>query len=413
MPKRPIRKEDLLRFVFVGDPQISPDGDRVLFSHKTINDKNKYITNLFTVTREGKVAQWTQGDSGAGHGRWSPDGAQIAFISSREDKLSQLYVLPTTGGEARKLTTLPEGSIGEAKWSPDGKRIAITFREQIPSHAKEAEKERQEKGLSTPPIEITSAWYRLDGDGYFADQRYKLYAVDVATGEHKLLYEDDVLGDYDFDWSPDSQEIAVIHNATKKPWVDPPNKQIYRLNMEGQSWRLEGLPKGEKALPRWSPDGKWIAYIGDVDESDPWGTRNLRVYLVAAGGGEAKCLTEGSDFDMGVGTLGDTKEASSGGFDWAPDGKGLLLQIGWHGEQQLGYLPIDGEIELLTEGRHVISIGNISRDGSRIAALVGNATTLQEVAVIERELASGHWAPSILTDFNHAFHEEVELSSPE
>ena len=74
MPKRPMKPEDLHELIFVGDPQISPDGKQILFTHKKINDKNKYVTNLFTVDLEGSVKQWTQGETGAGVGRWSPDG---------------------------------------------------------------------------------------------------------------------------------------------------------------------------------------------------------------------------------------------------------------------------------------------------------------------------------------------------
>src|SRR5574338_62396 len=133
MPKRPITAEDLLRIVFVGDPQISPDGSQILFIRKTINDKNKYVTNLCTVDMEGHVRQWTGGESGAGHGRWSPDGSQIAFISSREEKKGQNFLIPTDGGEAVRLTILPEGSVGGFRWSPDGTKIAFTFREQMPN----------------------------------------------------------------------------------------------------------------------------------------------------------------------------------------------------------------------------------------------------------------------------------------
>src|SRR5690349_23983711 len=102
MAKRPVKPEDLLKIVFVGDPQMSPDGKLVLFSHKTVNDKNKYITNLFTVDLNGKLQQWTQGESGAGSGRWSPDGSQIAFVSGRDKPKQQIYLISATGGEARK-----------------------------------------------------------------------------------------------------------------------------------------------------------------------------------------------------------------------------------------------------------------------------------------------------------------------
>src|SRR5947209_5142193 len=100
MPKRPITKEDLLKFVSVSDPQISPDGSRILFTRKHTNDKNKYISNLYAVDLDGRVQQWTQGEGGDGMGRWSTDGSKIAFISGREKPSSQIYLISVSGGEA-------------------------------------------------------------------------------------------------------------------------------------------------------------------------------------------------------------------------------------------------------------------------------------------------------------------------
>jgi dipeptidyl aminopeptidase/acylaminoacyl peptidase len=413
MPKRPIRADDLLRIVFVGDAQISPEGDRVLFTQKRINEKNKYITHLFTVDRDGDVVQWTQGEESAGSGRWSPDGTQIAFVSSR-NKSAQIYLISAKGGEAKKLSSFPEGSIGAFRWSPDGSKIALTFREQLPELTDAAKKERESKGLSEPPLEIDNVLYRLDGDGYFGNQRYKLFLLDVSTGTHTELYSASPDGSYTFDWAPNSTEVVVIHSANKRPLADPPNDQIYRVDLSGQAWKLEGLPKGEKSEPRWSPDGRKIAYAGDVDESDPWGTRNTKIYLTSADGGEPKDLTGHLDFDMAVSTLSDTKEAAFGSvLEWHPDGSGLYVQVGHHGETQVGFVSVEGGVEILTEGRGHIGVGNLSRDGRKLAAIVGNATTLPEVALLEPELGTGAMTAKVLTDLNHEFHQEVRLSEPE
>ncbi|MFI5385699.1 MAG: prolyl oligopeptidase family serine peptidase [Fimbriimonadales bacterium] len=416
MPKRPIKAKDLLRIVFVGDPQISPDGNRILFIRKHIDEKkNKYVTNLYTVDMEGNVAQWTQGEAGAGSGRWSPDGQTIAFVSGRDKPASQIYLIPTTGGEARKFTGLPEGSIGELKWSPDGSKIAFTFRPQEESRTEKAKKEREEKGLSTPPWEIDSVWYRLDGDGYFGGQRHELFVFDVASQTKLCSYDVAPDGSYSYAWRPDSKELAVIHTASKRPFVEPPNSQIYRLTLDGKAKQLKGLPKGDKGEPRWSPDGKWIAYAGDVDEEDPWGTRNTKLYVVSAEGGEPRDLTGHEDYDMAAATLSDTKEAGFGAvLEWAPDGSGLYVQIGWHGESQLGFVDFKkGGTKLLTDGHHSIGVGNISREGSRIAASWCTTTKLPEIAVIEPELVTGRLAPKVLTHFNEAFHDEIKLSEPE
>jgi dipeptidyl aminopeptidase/acylaminoacyl peptidase len=143
MAKRPITVEDLARLVFVGDPQISPDGSTVLFAKKVVDEKKKYLTQLCTVDLAGSVQQWTQGAESVGSGRWSPDGASIAFVADRDKKGSQIYMISTKGGEARKLTLLPEGGVGELKWSPDSNAIAFTFRETAEGFTKKAQKARE------------------------------------------------------------------------------------------------------------------------------------------------------------------------------------------------------------------------------------------------------------------------------
>jgi dipeptidyl aminopeptidase/acylaminoacyl peptidase len=415
MPKRPIEPQDLLRLVFVGDPQISPDGDRVLFSKKTITEKNKYLAHLCTVDTEGHVTQWTQGDKSCGSGRWSPDGTMIAFTSGREEPSDQIYLISSHGGEARKLTHFPEGSIGTLKWSPDGTKIALTFRETEPERTEKAKKEREEKGLSTPPWVVTDMWYRMDGDGYFGMARHKIYIVDVATGEHFMLYDRSALDEYNFDWNPNSQELVVVHSAQPRPLADLPNDQIYRVTMDGQAWQLEGLPKGSKGEIAWSPDGKTLAYAGNDDEHDPWGTRNTRLFVVNADGGKPRDLTGSTDYDMAVGTLSDSKEASfNATLFWAPDSTGVYVAIGWHGEVQLGFVDTkNGGVTLLTEGHHFVGAANISHDGRRFGAIYGKATRMPEVAVVESELGTGRMVARVLTNFNGLFHEQVKVSEPE
>ncbi len=414
MPKkRPIAANDLLEIQFVGDPQMSPDGSRVLFMKKHVNDKNKYVTNLFTVDADGAAVQWTQGDAGNGNGRWSPDGSQIAFVSGREKPASQIYLIPTSGGEARKLTSLPEGGISAIRWSPDGKWIAFTFRETHPDWTEKAKKEREEKGLSTPPWEIDDPWYRLDGDGYFGGQRWAICVVDAATGEHRKVYDKAAVDWYSFDWAPDSKRLAVIHPASKNPLFEPDNDQVYIVDLKGGAKQIKGLPKGAKGSVRWSPDGKWIAYVGCFDPDDLWGVKNQRLYVVSPDGGEPRCLTEKDDYCLAAATLSDTKEASfDAALEWAPDSQALYVQVGWHGEQQLGIVPIGkGGTEVLTKGKHSITVGSVSGDGSKVGCLWGDATHLPEVGILDLDKPDGK--PKVLTGFNKAFHAKVQLSEPE
>lgn len=413
MPKRPITADDLKLIHYVSDPQISPDGSRVLFAKKHVGEKNKYVTNLFSVDRAGAVTQWTQGDAGAGHGRWSPDGSQIAFISGREGKMPQIFLIAATGGEARKLTNLPEGSIGGFKWSPDGKHLAFLFRETDPVWTQKAAKEREENGGSTPAREIDSVWYRLDGDGYFLNQRYALYLVEVATGATRELYKSNGYGFMSFEWAPNSQEIAVTSSIAKNPYFDAPNEQIFRVDLTGQAWMLEGLPKGEKGTLAWSPDGNQIAYLGDVSEDDPWGTRNTKLYVVDAKGGEARCLSADDDYCLTVMTLSDTKDASGDGvLIWSPDSKAVYVSVGWHGSVQLGYCEVaKGGIQLLSKGNHVVTVGSLNGAGDGFGVLWGDVTHLNEVGVYDLNKPSD--APTVLTAFNNEFHETIQIQEPE
>lgn len=418
MPKRPIRPDDLLRIQFVGDPQISPDGQRILFSKRHIDaEKNKYVGNLFVVDLDGRVQHWTQGEGGAGSGRWSRDGSAVAFVSGREDKQAQIFVLPTTGGEARKLTSLPEGSIGEIKWSPDGKQIAFTFRPTGEERTKKAKKEREGNGKSDPPLVVESLWYRLDGDGYFGMDRHAIWVVEVETGETRQVYSGCALGMYSFDWSPDSRELAVAHTVAKNPFVDPPSDAIFRVQVaDGQAWRLPDVVLGEKGNLRWSPDGKQIAWIGVYRPEDPHGVHNSALWVVAAEGGEARCLTAEDDYCLSVMALSDTKDAY--GFamlEWTPDSQGIYVSIGWHGETQLGFVQLDrGRVELLTAGRHSVIAGNLDSAGEKIPCLYGTATKLPEVGILDLgKTKDGRIEPLVLTSFNAALHDEVKLAEPE
>lgn len=414
MPKRPITAADLLRLQFVSDPRISPNGERILFCKKHIvTDKNKYVTNLYVVDLSGHVHQMTSGDAGASHGRWSKDGTQIAFISGREKPTPQIFLLPVSGGEAQQLSKLPEGSLGGFKWSPDGKHIAFTFRETHPDWTEAAKKKRVESGGSEPPKELDDIWYRLDGDGYFGPQRHKLYVLNTSTGEHRLICDRSPLGSYSFDWSPNSMELAVSYSVERHPFRDKPNEQIFRYDLDGAGWQLEGLPKGEKTALEWSPDGEWIAYIGEEHEDDPWGVYNGHLCVVPAGGGERRDLTAADDYCMNAATLSDTRDAAFGGYCfWSPDSKALYFNVGWHGESQLGFVQLDKPgVQLLTKGKHFIEGVSLSQSGEKLACTFGHPTRLFEIGVYD--LTAHGDGPEVLTSFNAEFHDEVKLSEPE
>lgn len=410
MPKRPITAEDIFKLHLVSDAQMSPDGSQVLFLKSTIDkDKNRYIGNLFTANVEsGEVKQWTQGDKPGGIGRWSPDGKQIAFVAGRDGPTAQIFLIPTDGGEARKLTSLPEGSVGGISWSPDGKHIAMSFREVAENKTKKAEKERKEKGGSPPPMEIDTLWYRMDGDGYFIDQRFKIYIVNVDTGEHKKLYDKDVLGFYSFDWLPNSSGLAIAHSVHRKePLLKKPNDQVFIVPLKGKATMIPGLAKGPKGCIKVSPDGKQVAFLGDHITEEVWGMRNTRLYVAPMKGGEQRCLTDKSDFCLETYTLTDTTGGGEATLEWSNDCKKLIVSIGTEGTAQVGIVNVArGGVKLMTSGDHVLALGNHSANGKSMAMTKGTTTSPAEVAVFDgTEIRT-------LTSFNKDSLKEVAIAKP-
>lgn len=412
--KRPVTPEDMLKFQLVSDPQVSPDGKRILFTKKHVGEKNEYITNIWFVDTDGSPArQFTSGNKD-GHARWSPDGNLVAFTSGREKPKAQLYLISAAGGEATALTEFPEGSIGDFRWSPDGKHLAISFRETEKEWTEKAKKEREEKGLSTPARVIDDIYYRLDGDGYFNAARHYLYIVNAETGEARKVFDKDRRGSFGFDWSPTSKQLVISSNLEKMPVLKPWMDRLYLLDIKsGKLNPIPGQVDGTKSSPIWSPDGKAIAYVGREGRDSLWGALNDHLYVCDPKSGKRKDLTEKEDFCLSAATLGDTRDASFGAnIRWAADSKRIFMLFGWHGEAHLSTIGIDGgRIKFLTKGETEYALGNLSADGKTLALACGTATQLNEICVGRISGDSIQTKP--LTNFNDKFMAELELAKPE
>src|SRR2546421_4399981 len=148
--KRNITEKDLWDFVWIGDPQISPDGSRVAFVRVTVNEKKEgYNTSIWSVPIAGgeEAHQLTKGDHDSTP-RWSPDGRFLLFVRATEKdgkpEPPQLSILPMAGGDSFSFTDLPKGASNPV-WSPDGKTIAFTSETNPDDLAKQEKKKRKDE----------------------------------------------------------------------------------------------------------------------------------------------------------------------------------------------------------------------------------------------------------------------------
>jgi dipeptidyl aminopeptidase/acylaminoacyl peptidase len=275
---------------------------------------------------------------------FSPDGKQVAFLSDREKKGQlQLYVAPVSGGPARQVTHL-KGLLADPRWSPDGKQVAILFTENLPQSAGPLDPVPQESGV------LQSQIY---------EQRLTL--VDVANGRVRQLSPKDMYV-YEYDWSPDGKSFA----ATAAPGDGDANwwiAQLHVISAESGEMRSIYKPPDDQQLaaPRWSPDGKSVAFIGGLMSDE--GSTGGDVFLIPAAGGAARNLTPGMN-------------SSASNISWPRKSQKLYFTEHFDGGSGVSLLdPISGQSERLWQGDESLNPPfedagiSITEDGSSSAVI--------------------------------------------
>ena len=432
--KRSITEKDLFNFVWIGDPQVSPDGSRVAFVRVTVNDrKDGYNTAIWTVaTASGETRQLTNGPRDT-QPRWSPDGKFLIFVRAPEIQgrvePAQLFMLAMSGGEPFQFTTLPRGVAGP-QWSPDGKFVAFyntaTPEELAKAQPKDASKPQPSPSASPTPAEresdvrvINRAVYRANATGYldFKHPNHLWIVTAPKTADEKITPKQLTRGRYENGgafWAKDSSRLYFTSDHTDEPYYDLPNTDIFSVSINGgEPTKFVTIDMGAGAFSL-SPDGKQLAFIGSVVHNpvNSYTQPDLWVMEMTPNA-KPRNLTATFDFDIGGGLTGDNVAPRGGGGNppvWSADARSINTVYLKEGKANVGSFDVaTGKLSDVTSGNHAIVNFRTVPDASKFVLLISTPTRIGDLYWLDKP----NGQPRQLTRLNDELFSKLNLTEPE
>jgi dipeptidyl aminopeptidase/acylaminoacyl peptidase len=315
--QQPITVRDLWSMARVGSPALSPDGSTVLYTVTTY-DQAEYrsSTEIWAVPMAGGEPRpfITSGQGSSSGPAWSPDGRRIAFVSTRGGNGPQVWLIPVDGGEARQLTNVEGGATGPV-WSADG--LTILFASSVTPVGDATAQRLEEIAEAGSQAKVYDELQYRHWDEWEDGLRSHVFLLNVATGATRDVtpgpYDTPpiALGGFaDYDISPDGQEVAFVRNTDVPSMVGTGN-DIWLVPAAGGEPRLLTESDANDVSPQYSPDGRWIAYLGMTRPAFEADRTQLRLHDRRTG--DTRSLT--ADLD-----------ASVDFFAWSADSGSLWFQ---------------------------------------------------------------------------------------
>jgi len=327
---------DVFNLEMVNDPQVSPDGRRVVYMRTSMDImKDRSRSSLWVINTDGTDSRpLLSSRQSYAAPRWSPDGKRLIYIFGFEGG-PQMYVRWMDTGQTALISNLTK-TPGSLAWSPDGRWIAFTMfvpKDKEPLAKAPAKPEGAEWA---PPVKVIDTMvYRADGAGFLESGFTHVFVVPSDGGTPRQLTQ----GDFDhgsaLSWTPDSRHIVLSANRAADWEYDPVESEIFSVAVESGELKQLTARNGPDYGAVVAADGKRIAYLGFDDHGQGYHVSHLYVMNID-GSASRQWLT---DLDRDVDNV-----------SWDGDSQGVYFQYDDHGVRKIGYVNLGGRMRVVAEG---------------------------------------------------------------
>ncbi len=353
--------EHYLDFERAGDPQISPDGSRIVYTRGWVNKlEDRWDSSLWIMSADGSRQRFLIEGSSP---RWSPDGTRIAFLAPGEPSGTQIYVRWMDAEGAVSQVTHELESPTNIQWSPDGRHIY--YQRHVPGSSDfpiDMPAPPEGANWTAPPKVIDRVHYRFDRVGFLEVGYQHLFRVPADGGTARQLTRGEWnvgatfvpgVGSAGYDITPDGRTMVFdgLRDAPEGRYLE---SHIYAMDLQSGEIRQLTDRKGPWGGPVISPDGSTVAFTGFDWTSQTYKTREL--YVIGLDGSGWRQISGDLDRDPG-------------GLEWAADSRGVYFTAGDRGTMNLHYASTNGQRRQVTQGEHMLSVSSISPSGTAVGVL--------------------------------------------
>ncbi|MDW0110797.1 alpha/beta hydrolase family protein [Sporosarcina aquimarina] len=402
--KQTVQQKDILNIQSVTNPVLSPDATEAVFIVTQIDEKeNTYHAHLYHLQVDsGKSTQWTYGKERVSQPQWSPDGSQVAFLSTRDEK-NQLYLMQAAGGEARKLTDYETG-VTSFLWSPCGKKIWLTST--LEDGKTFTDKKEKEEDKQPEALRVTTMKYKMDGVGFIKEDHHsQIGTLDLDTEEITAFTNEPFHHSLNAISHCGKKLVMGVNRAENKDFDFRQPLHLVDLDTKEETTLVD--EEGYFGGATFSEDDRYIAYTGSVRTFE--NATHSELYIYDTENQTTLNLTEGLDAPIGDAVVADTQQGPNPPDAVWTEGNYLYFQVTTMGDVRLYFADLEGSLYPASqESEHVYDY-DVAKNGQFALAAISNPVNPGELYRLD--IATGE--RKALTSFNETYVNDTILVQPE